>query len=719
MTDIITEIDDYSININQNPERCMEVMKEILSKLTNFEARRQRDENGEDPQTKFANVFVEFGGVDTILRLLMMNSLLPPEAASNEDKTHQLRVKSVALEILSRIISTEPGDALAKRLTEFDDILNHVFTYLAYDMTCLTACQVLEDFLQARQTVLNLSTISNIRRLVTCLDDKKLANFCRVLAVTISDLDIYEDKSSLFAQHRQKNAKGFINVRDVNQEMLLSIQDLVPRLVKIAVAYDYAPRYRDMKSELDCWMKWIDDQMSDDAFEPLLEDDLDKFVGGVSEPVQFCGPMVKQAGLEISKDLILRVKVIYVLGLFLAGKARKKVQKKLAELQLIPGLSELFEQFIWKCQGSFRTNTRNRLRGHNSSCECSPEVALKIQFLRLIHSFCDHSDYKHLLLTKSELSELKRINSKAGPLEIDGLDKVNKSLMCRGSKGLLTKIVEVMKKEPTASTFRFWLARAVESYLRGNTSFCDQVFLLKKGLLQHIANNIIDQDIRPKEILQSSFDLLGELVKFNVEAFKAFDKVLDSHEKAEKFVYLISKNLVDSNMFIRALILSLEQLTVTQPEYKVYAMTESYLLMHIARFDKQVTYLKKLINVINVQNLTQENVSCLNTTLVFLMFAHRRRDLPRYLRALLMDSTDAGARADCSSNLSIMRNFRDLLSFWQEHYLHKDKDCSALEKSSRLQFDYWKETVSTLLSDDRTHDTSVLHYVEPDDGRHS
>ena len=59
-----------------------------------------------------------------------------------------------------------------------------------------------------------------------------------------------------------------------------------------------------------------------------------------------------------------------------------------------------------------------------------------------------------------------------------------RSLMCRGAKGLLTKVVEVMKKEPTASTFRFWLARAVESYLRGSTSYCDQVFLLRRGLLQ-------------------------------------------------------------------------------------------------------------------------------------------------------------------------------------------------------------------------------------------
>ena len=56
--------------------------------------------------------------------------------------------------------------------------------------------------------------------------------------------------------------------------------------------------------------------------------------------------------------------------------------------------------------------------------------------------------------------------------------------MCKGKEGLITKLVEVMHKEPTSSTFRFWLARSVESYLRGTTSYCDQVFLLRRGLLQ-------------------------------------------------------------------------------------------------------------------------------------------------------------------------------------------------------------------------------------------
>jgi len=75
--------------------------------------------------------------------------------------------------------------------------------------------------------------------------------------------------------------------------------------------------------------------------------------------------------------------------------------------------------------------------------------------------------------------------------------------------------------------------------------------------------------------------------------------------------------------------------------------------------------------------LSQENVSCLNTTLVFLMFANQKNRMPQYLRALAQERTVTG---ECSSNCNIMKNFRDLLLFWQDHYLHKDKDCSALEK---------------------------------------
>ncbi|KAH3768358.1 hypothetical protein DPMN_169570, partial [Dreissena polymorpha] len=620
-----------------------------------------------------------------------------------------LRIKAMVLEILIKMTPTTVGDQVTMCIMDQEDVLSYMFTLLAHQKTFINACQLIEDMLQSKKILLDLNKIKNIQTLIQCLQDEQLANFCRILAVAISDLDIYDNKSSLFAQNKQKRSKGFINVRDINQELLLSIPELLPRLVNLAVSKQYTPRYPGMQSELDCWMEWIENQMAEEQCDNPVEDEMDMFVGGITAPTTAGSPMQLQQGLKITEELVQRVEVVYVLGLFLLGKHRKKVQRKLAELKLAPGLSDLFDQFIWKCQVG-RYSSRHRMRGHNAACECSPEVALKIQFLRLVHSFCDHSDYKHLLLSKSELNEVKRINAKAGTLQLPNLDNVNKVLMCRGSKGLLTKIVDVMKKEPTTSTFRFWLARAIESYLRGSTSYCDQVFLMRRGLLQHVASNIVEHEISQKEILQSSFDLLGELIKFNIEAFKTFDTIFTTDEKFEKFISTVNRKLVDSNMFIRSLILSLEHFRAEDEGQKVdYAKRDSKLLKYIGDFRNQLDYLYRLISIIDVQNLTQENVSCLNTTLVFLMFANRKNQLGRYLQAL---KDEKEGMLEVNGSVQFMTNFRDLLLFWQDHYLHKDKDCSALEKSSRISFDYWKQTVATLVSNESTNECAIAHYFE-------
>ncbi|KAL4234774.1 Short transient receptor putative channel 4-associated protein [Mactra antiquata] len=710
----VTKLDHYSLDPFCDKEQFFQDLKSILGRLMNFESRRGQDETGaDDEQNKYAVSLFKSGGVDILVRILMFPSMFPPFTKNRKESDSDLRIKAMVLEILTKMTPTTVGEQVTTYLMEQEDVLSYMFTLLAHQKTFIIACQLIEDMLQSKKILLDLNKINNIQALIQCLKDEQLANFCRILAVAISDLDIYDNKSSLYAQNKQKRSKGFVNVRDINQELLLSIPELLPRLVNLAVSKAYTPRFPGMVSELDCWMEWIENQMAEEPYDNPLEDEMDDFIGGITAPTTAESPMQKQQGLTITEELVQRVEVVYVLGLFLLGKHRKKVQRKLAELKLAPGLSDLFDQFIWKCQVGRYAN-RHRMRGHNSACECSPEVALKIQFLRLVHSFCDHSDYKHLLLSKIELNEVKRINAKAGSLQLPNLDNVNRQLMCRGNKGLLTKIVEVMKKEPTTSTFRFWLARAVESYLRGNTSYCDQVFLMRRGLLQHVASNIVEHEIRHKEILQSSFDLLGELVKFNIEAFKTFDCILTTKEKFDKFITTVNKNLVDSNMFIRSLILSLELFRSEDESLKGssinntdYARNDSKLLQYIGNFNRQLDYLYRLIAIIDVQNLTQENVSCLNTTLVFLMFANKKNQLGKYLQEL---KDQKEGMLEVNGSVQFMTNFRDLLLFWQDHYLHKDKDCSALEKSSRISFEYWKQTVATLVSEEQDNECGILHY---------
>lgn len=92
---------------------------------------------------------------------------------------------------------------------------------------------------------------------------------------------------------------------------------------------------------------------------------------------------------------------------------------------------------------------------------------MKIQFLRLLQSFSDHHENKYLLLNNQELNELSAISLKANIPEVEAVLNTDRSLVCDGKRGLLTRLLQVMKKEPAESSFRFWQARAVESFLRG------------------------------------------------------------------------------------------------------------------------------------------------------------------------------------------------------------------------------------------------------------
>merc|ERR550525_1883618 len=95
------------------------------------------------------------------------------------------------------------------------------------------------------------------------------------------------------------------------------------------------------------------------------------------------------------------------------------------------------------------------------------------------------------------------------------------------------------------------------------------------------------------------------------------------------------------------------------------------------------------------------------------MLAARQGRLADIIRRLL----DFGEGEDPSgyrAGKSLLTNLKLLLVFWQEHYLHKDKDCSTLEKSSLIPFTFWKETVDQLVSEDHTKPTSILHYIQSD-----
>uniref|UniRef100_A0A8C1FHR5 Transient receptor potential cation channel, subfamily C, member 4 associated protein b n=1 Tax=Cyprinus carpio carpio TaxID=630221 RepID=A0A8C1FHR5_CYPCA len=656
-----------------------------LSSLLSMEAMSFVTEERKTPQESASPntyTFVLFGGVD-----VMSDDL----------------IKYCLSVLYNCCICTE---GVTKSLAAREDFVMFLFTLMSNKKVFLQTATLIEDILSVRKEIIQLEEIPNLANLVQSFNQQQLANFCRILSVTISEPDVgVDDKHTLLARSTQQKTSTCPSRAENNQVTLVNIPSFIERLCKLATRKVTEAAGASARLELEDWHSWLDNALVMDALMQLAIEEAEQSSTESSDESSLSSSPLRHRlpqSMKIVHEIMYKVEVLYVLCVLLMGRQRNQVHRMLAEFKLIPGLNDLFDKLIWRRQTSGHV-----LHRQNQNCDCSPEISFKIQFLRLLQSFSDHHENKYLLLSGQELNELSDIYLNANIIEMEALNNTDRNLVCDGKKGLLTRLISVMKKEPIDSSFRFWQARAVESFLRGMPSYADQVFLLRRGMLEHILYCIIDSSCKSHDVLQSYFDLLGELMKFNIDAFKRFNKYVNTEEKFQMFLTQINSSLVDSNMLVRCIVLSLDHFESQTKDMKVVEVfSECRFLSYMAQVENRLSFLFRLTSIVNVQTLTQENVSCLNTSLVILMLARRRGKLPFYLSAL-QEKEYAEKYPGC-----LLNNFHNLLRFWQHHYLNKDKDSTCLENSSCIPFTYWKETVSVLLGSGRSSRCAIATYID-------
>ncbi|CAI5499111.1 unnamed protein product [Closterium sp. Naga37s-1] len=125
------------------------------------------------------------------------------------------------------------------------------------------------------------------------------------------------------------------------------------------------------------------------------------------------------------------------------------------------------------------------------------------------------------------------------------------------NEALMLKIIRVLMKESADSVYRFWLASCVEAFLRGSNPR-DQQLVAATGLMEHLVEEILRgaSGFKCAASLQIDFDLLGELVKFNPVLFRRLAALVQG-ERFSRFIEVLVAHLVDSNVFIRSVMLSL------------------------------------------------------------------------------------------------------------------------------------------------------------------
>jgi hypothetical protein len=81
---------------------------------------------------------------------------------------------------------------------------------------------------------------------------------------------------------------------------------------------------------------------------------------------------------------------------------------------------------------------------------------------------------------------------------------------------------------------------------------------------------LVDEDVS-SNMIQISFDLLGELVKSNIITISLLEKILEQEGLVDVFIHKVMSNLEDSNVFLRHLILSKERFQVSAEYVRIFS----------------------------------------------------------------------------------------------------------------------------------------------------
>lgn len=402
---------------------------------------------------------------------------------------------------------------------------------------------------------------------------------------------------------------------------------------------------------------------------------------------------------------LYQVEVLFVLSTLSGGKIKRKVQTELAKEGLGLVLCDLFEHIQWDC-----SKDNPHVRVHGPGCECNPESALRIQFLRLVRNFSENSEgfrVKRTLFSRLELDDLRKladIQKLPEAAEMFG-DGVTVECFTPNPKGLLIKILETIQKPSDDSNHKVFMASAIEGYLRG-APLTDRIFLVNHGLLDFIFAEILKkEDDGAKSMVQSLFDLLGETLKFSPQVLLQVDALL-SPEQREQLVELSLGSLISSNVFVRALYLTAVDAKLTDP-------SDCRLAAFVVGLRERVRLVKDLIGCITVTDLNQENICCLNTSLVFFIHANRNNELTAMLRMIRADEL----REEKPGR--VLKILLQLVEFWSFFYgpgvAKRQQDCEALQRSSKIPFTEWRSVVNVQLLGASDSPLAIKHWLDKAD----
>ncbi|KJE90551.1 hypothetical protein CAOG_01853 [Capsaspora owczarzaki ATCC 30864] len=381
--------------------------------------------------------------------------------------------------------------------------------------------------------------------------------------------------------------------------------------------------------------------------------------------------------------------VIFVFNLLLGSKRKADTQTRLAQLGLVPILCKAYSFMHWRPIPPTPAHSSN-LNVDNTT--------VKVQYLRLLHGMADgipDSRHHRLFFAQAELSQIRTIERlwrvQRGP------EQFAKATFCREPVGLVKLMMhELCSNETLDASMKFQFVVAIESHIRGATS-AERALLATSDFFQFLLDELLSPEFKTSSILQSLFDLLGELIRFCPVLLMQFSD-LCTDEAFARLLHVISLHLVDANVFLRSIMMTISHYsqhhrTTAESDCTSYIPERCKFAAFFGDPANVMWLCAQLMLVISIDELSQENICCLNSALVIFVFAYREGQLASFVERLYAVCNLVNGDAAAT-----FANFAQLLVFWKQHYLKRHRDLYQLAAGSRISVDDWMTVVNVVAS---------------------
>eukprot|EP00762_Andalucia_godoyi_P007925 ANDGO_01255.mRNA.1 hypothetical protein SPRG_10787 len=366
--------------------------------------------------------------------------------------------------------------------------------------------------------------------------------------------------------------------------------------------------------------------------------------------------------------------LLFLLGSLCQGRRRYDAVRKLTDLGIFDRLCMLMESIDWdpRHEAPFVQHL-----SHGPDCQCSADFSVKMQLLRLILAIFNDRDDSNM--------EVKRTPS---------------------CQRLVRIIAKTLKSLPDETRYRSSCAICLEAYLRCQDASLQHFVGLECGVIEYCLQQVCSESFKTADSLQPIFDLLSECLKFNPSTTDVFYHLcLENYGSISKLMQITKQHLIDSNVFLRGVLLSHEFLTGSRSK-PVCRDHSSGLLVDGPASENFAAYLLRnrevfladMMSRVTPVNVCQSNLCCMNTCLLFFV---------------PLDNVDLVRRLWYSVPLETRKQYAELLGFWQEYYYSRAKDRHSLETSLRIPFGKWLRVVQLLMECAAVDDVSLGDNRDP------